>query len=187
MFYHASPIPNLKELIPHKSNHNKPLVYLSEKRENTLVYLSNAVEKFCNQNNIAHSDIIHKWASYGFNQNGILVLEEFYPNAVEETYSGVNGYVYSVKSNENIVQQKDIPFAAVSEQPVLVESCEFISDAYEEIEHMAEQGLIKINKFENNSEERLNWIRRTIREEYLLHLDEPEYCAFIKNKFKFLL
>lgn len=29
MYYHASPIPNLKRLIPHVSNHGTPLVYLS--------------------------------------------------------------------------------------------------------------------------------------------------------------
>ena len=38
MYYHASPLSGLKELVPHVSNHNKPLVFLSKKRENTLVY-----------------------------------------------------------------------------------------------------------------------------------------------------
>ena len=46
MYYHATQIPNLLELIPHTSNHKKPLVYLSSKRENVLVYLSNAIEKY---------------------------------------------------------------------------------------------------------------------------------------------
>lgn len=141
MYYHDSPVPNLKELIPHKSNHNKPLVYLSKKLENTLVYLSNAVEKFCIENNIPHTDMIHKWASYGFNKNGILVLEEYYPNAIEQTYCGVSGYIYAVNANENIQPQKDIPYAVISQRPVQVESYEFISDAYEEVKQIAEQGL----------------------------------------------
>lgn len=49
MYYHASPVAGIKVLEPRISNHNIPLVYLSEKRENTLVYLSNAVEKFCKE------------------------------------------------------------------------------------------------------------------------------------------
>ena len=44
MLYHASPIGGLTELRPHISNHGIPLLYFSQKRENTFVYLSNAVE-----------------------------------------------------------------------------------------------------------------------------------------------
>ena len=42
MLYHASPIGELTELRPHISNHGIPLLYFSQKRENTLVYLSKA-------------------------------------------------------------------------------------------------------------------------------------------------
>ena len=59
---------------------------MSQKRENTLVYLSNAVEKFCIENNIPHSDKIHKWASYGFSSEGLLVLEEYNNYANEPEY-----------------------------------------------------------------------------------------------------
>ncbi len=44
MYYHASNVANIKELIPGVSMHGKPFVYLTTKRENALVYLSNAVE-----------------------------------------------------------------------------------------------------------------------------------------------
>ena len=56
MYYHASQIKDIKVLEPRKSNHNIPLVYLSVKRENTLVYLSNAVEKFCKEKGFQHKD-----------------------------------------------------------------------------------------------------------------------------------
>ena len=49
MYFHASQVKGIKVLEPRISNHNIPLVYLSAKRENTLVYLSNAVEKFCKE------------------------------------------------------------------------------------------------------------------------------------------
>lgn len=186
MFYLASSIPNLTKLTPYISNHNKPLVYFSQKRENTLVYLNNAVQEFCKENKIPVLDKIHKWASYGFNNHGILVLDEYYPNATRETYSGVSGYIYSVKPNKDIIPQDDIPFASVTNKPVKIESIEFIPDAFEELNRMAKRGLIILNRFENNSTEKLNWIKRVIREEYNKHRDKPEYIAFLKAKFDFL-
>ena len=49
MLFHASPIPNIKTLTPHVSNHGKSFIYFSSKPENTFVYLSNAVEKCCRE------------------------------------------------------------------------------------------------------------------------------------------
>ncbi len=42
--YHASQIADIMELQPRISSHGVPLVYFSRRRENVLVYLSNAVE-----------------------------------------------------------------------------------------------------------------------------------------------
>ena len=61
MLFHASPIPNIKTLTPHVSNHGKPLIYFSSKPENTLVYLSNAVEKCCQEKGFVHSGVYTKW------------------------------------------------------------------------------------------------------------------------------
>ena len=66
MYYHASRIKDIKVLEPRKSNHNIPLVYLSVKRENTLVYLSNAVEKFCKEKGFQYEGVWSKWGPYGF-------------------------------------------------------------------------------------------------------------------------
>lgn len=49
MFYHASPVKGLAQLELRTSNHAIPLVYFSRKRENVLVCLSNAVEKYCRE------------------------------------------------------------------------------------------------------------------------------------------
>lgn len=54
MLYHASPVVGLTVLQPHISNHGVPMLYFSQKRENTLVYLSNAVEKFCRETGFAY-------------------------------------------------------------------------------------------------------------------------------------
>ena len=39
MYFHASQIEKIKALEPRISNHNIPLIYFSDKRENVLVYL----------------------------------------------------------------------------------------------------------------------------------------------------
>ena len=55
MYYHASSVKGIKTLEPRISNHNIPLIYFSEKRENVLVYLSNAIEKFCKETGFNYS------------------------------------------------------------------------------------------------------------------------------------
>ena len=49
IYYHASQVGGISILEPRVSNHNIPLIYLSKKRENVLVYLSNAIEKYCKE------------------------------------------------------------------------------------------------------------------------------------------
>ena len=58
MYYHASPIKGIKVLEPRISNHNIPLVYFSTKRENTFVYLSNAVEKLCKEKGFIYEGVL---------------------------------------------------------------------------------------------------------------------------------
>ena len=130
MYYHASQIKDIKVLEPRISNHNIPLVYLSAKRENTLVYLSNAVEKFCKEKGFQHKGLWTKWGPYGFDSHGILQYEEYYPNALEETYGGVGGYIYSCeKVEEDTEFEIRISDAIVSSKEVEVTSCEIIYDA----------------------------------------------------------
>ena len=61
MYYHASSIGNIKTLEPRISNHGIPLIYFSKKRENVLVYLSNAIEKYCKETSFEYEGIWQKW------------------------------------------------------------------------------------------------------------------------------
>ena len=94
VLYHASPVPNLTELTPHISNHGRPLVYLSDRRESVLVYLSNPVERHCKRTGFPHEGPFYKFASYGFSPEGKPVLEEYYPDAFADTFAGVSGWIY---------------------------------------------------------------------------------------------
>ena len=77
MYYHASSIGTIQQLEPRISNHGIPLIYFSKKRENVLVYLSNAVEKYCRETGFAYEGRWQKWGPYGFDKNGLLRLEEY--------------------------------------------------------------------------------------------------------------
>ena len=62
-----------------------------------MVYLSNAIEKFCKETNFKYDGIYSKWGPYSFTKDGRLQLEEYYPNATFETYKGVDAYIYYIE------------------------------------------------------------------------------------------
>lgn len=186
MYYHASQTGDIKVLEPRISNHNIPLIYFSLKRENVLVYLSNAIEKYCKETGFSHSGKWHKWASYGFESDGTLIIDEYYPNALIDTYKGVSGYIYSA---ENVCVNEDsinINNAVTSSLPVPVSGVEFIEDAYAELIGAEKAGLIKIRRYEEMSDKMLRWIEKTIRNEYSEAENEADYRHFLKAKFSFL-
>lgn len=187
MYYHASQTKNIKELIPHISNHKEPLIYFSEKRENVLVYLSNAVEKFCKENNFKWTGVWNKWASYSFDSNGLLVVEEYYPNALIETYKGVSGYIYFIDNVDGIKKQEDIPFAYTSSNSVKVSGYEYIKDAYEAILEAYKNGKIKIVRYEEFIKTKKEWLYKIIRKEYFDPDITEDYKFFLENKFKDIL
>lgn len=186
MYYHASQTPGIQVLKPGCSNHKTPLVYLSTKKENTLVYLSNAVKKYCEETGFSHEGPWCTWASYGFSKDGILVLEEYYPDATRDTYSGVSGYIYRIEKAPGAKAQQDIPFAAVTAEPVPVNGCTFVPDAYEALQRAAHEGLIILKKYEENSPKMLAWIESAIKSEYAEAAERPDYRYFLKNHFSFL-
>lgn len=186
MYYHASQTKNIKILEPRISNHNIPLIYFSDKRENILVYLSNAIEKYCKETNFLYNGVYHKWASYGFTKDGKLRLEEYYPNATYETYKGVSAYIYSVKNVPNIQKLEEIPHAFQTSINTPIDFVEYIPDAYDEIMEAVEKGDIILVKYEEFIKNKKEWLEKTISKEYEEAIDHPEYKYFLKSKFKFL-
>ena len=160
MYYHASPFGGITQLKPRVSNHGIPLVYFSKKRENVLVYLSNAVEKYCKETGFLYEGIYQKWGPYGFNRDGRQRLEEYYPNALISTYQGVSGYIAG---------------------------SEFIPDAYEAILQAEREGLLSVVRYEELSEKAKEWNEKTIREEYENASEHPEYRHFLKGNFPGIL
>lgn len=181
MLYHASPTPGILRLEPRISNHGTPLVYLSRKRENVLVYLSNAIEQFCRASGFSHSGPWCKWGPYGFGRDGLIRLEEYYPHALEETYAAVSGYIYRCADVPDSGETVQIPDAVTSRQPVTVLDCEFVPDTLEAILRAEAAGLLHIRRYEQLTQAEQDWIRRTMEEEY--RTAAPDYRHFICAKF----
>lgn len=186
MYYHASQTKGIKILEPRVSNHNTPLIYFSDKRENVLVYLSNAIEKYCKQTNFNYSGNYSKWGPYGFTQDGKLRLEEYYPNATEDTYKGVSAYIYYIKDIPGKKRLNDIPHAFKTNIETKVDSVEYISDAYTAIMDSVDKGEIVLVKYDDFIKEKKEWLEKTIQKEYDEANEHPEYQYFLKSKFKFL-
>ncbi len=183
MYYHASPAGGIRLLKPHVSDHGIPLIYFSKKRENVLVYLSNAIEKYCRESGFAYNGIWKKWGPYGFEKDGRQRIEEYYPDALESTYRGVPGYIYSANELSPSGFDIRIPDAAVSSEPVPVDEEEFIPDAMEAILQAERDGLLTIVRYGNMPGRMKEWLIRTTREEYEKAKDHPEYRFFLEAKF----
>lgn len=186
MFFHASQVGGIQRLEPMVSNHGRPLIYFSTKRENVLVYLSNAIEKYCKETGYEHTGKYHKWGSYGFTQGGVLRLEEYYPNATVETYQGVSGYIYSVETIADAKKLDEIPYAYTLERPVAVQSCEYVPDAYEAILQAVAEGKMVLEKYEDIAPQKRLRLEKIILQEYQSNEDLGEYRYFLKKKFPFL-
>lgn len=183
MYYHASPVKDIAVLEPRISNHKTPLIYFSRKRENVLVYLSNAIEKYCRETGFPHEVIWQKWAAYGFDPDGRQRIEEYYPNALEKTYKGVSGYIYSVDRIEESDFDFRIPDAVACSTPAAVVDAEFVPDAYLAILEAERNGLVRIFRYEEMTDKHRAWLKETIKREYDEAADHPEYRHFLRGNF----
>ncbi len=190
MYFHASQIGKIKTLEPRISNHNTPLIYFSDKRENVLVYLSNAVEKVCKEGRFTFDGLWYKWGSYGFEKDGRLRFEEYYPNALEDTYKGIGGYIYSCSKIDPYPKLDiKIPNTFITAQKTTVDNCEFIPDAYNEMINAEANGLITIlryNEFISNIKRR-EWLKKTIIDEYRNNSAHPDYRFFLESRFSAII
>ncbi len=181
MFYHASDTKGIEVLEPRGED---GLVYFSTKRENTLVYLVNAVKKFCRDNGIGFEGA--HWGPYGFLEDGRLQIQEYFEGALEKTYKGEPAYIYVAESVEDTGDCKHIQNVATSKTPVNVVGVEYVSDALEAILQAEKNGLIAIERYETMTEGKRLWLEKIIPEQYK-NATTNDYKAFLKANFAKLL
>ena len=82
-----------------------------------IFYLSNAIQKYCRDTGFAWDGVWKKWGPYGFAKDGRQCIQEYYPDALAQTYMGVSGYIYCAESITDSGFEVKIPDAATSSQP----------------------------------------------------------------------
>lgn len=182
-FYHASDISNLQELKPQSSVYiENPTLYFSSKMENVLVYLANPVKKFYEQKYGKSNQIFQKFATYGFNKEKLLTIDEYYPNALEENFGDVSGYIYEIETDPNSLVENKIPFVYSTNQPKKVVRTTYVPNALDLVLKFEQKGLIKINRFETLSEKKLQIIKQQVEDCYA-KTDDKIFKEFLTEKF----
>lgn len=175
--YHGSNIGGIAVLEPHQADHDRPYVYMTTIEVVSAFYLCNAVEK------------PYYWFPYGFEKDSdIPIYHELYPNALKEVSLGVSGYIYEVEAEENqIIPFKNIPCARLATEPIKVVGFKKIDNAYDLFMSYVEQGLMKIGRFEDKTEQELNWWYSSLigylKEKNMIDTPDCSYAMFVKKKF----
>ena len=182
-FYHASDIANLQELKPQNSVYiENPTLYFSSKMENVLIYLANPVKKFYEQKYGKSNQIFQKFATYGFNKEKLLTIDEYYPNALEENFGDVSGYIYEIEADPNSLCENKIPFVYSTNQPQKVVKSTYVPNALNLVLKFEQKGLIKINRFETLSEKKLQIIKQQVEDCYA-KTDDKIFKEYLTEKF----
>lgn len=182
-FYHASDIANLQELKPQSSVYiENPTLYFSSKMENVLIYLANPVKKFYEQKYGKSNQIFQKFATYGFNKEKLLTIDEYYPNALEENFGDVSGYIYEIEADPNSLCENKIPFVYSTNQPQKVVKSTYVPNALDLVLKFEQKGLIKINRFETLSEKKLQIIKQQVEDCYA-KTDDKIFKEYLTEKF----
>lgn len=174
ILYHGSATPDITTLRPFLSNHGKPYVYLTDCPALAVIY--------------AHSPVEGGYFPYFFDKEGQLCYEEYFPNALD-LYKGFGGYVYTAEA-EALNQLEKMPWVYLSQEPVAVTGCRFIPDLYEELLALDEAGSLKLVRFGELTEKKLQGIYGMLRrnaETLGLKNRDDEYARFFKAHFPFLL
>ncbi|MFK5883669.1 MAG: hypothetical protein QM489_04935 [Candidatus Izemoplasma sp.] len=190
MYYHGSKTPGIKSIKPNQSMHDQEYTYLTTNEVVALIYTVNAIEVFYENNNITKPGSFQPWYSYGFNKDLLPIIDEYYPNSTHDTYSNRSGSIYLCQEPSEYTNETNIHCAITTTKEVVVIKEIFIPDVYKKLLEYEKQGLLKIRKYEDTSEEYLEKIHSFIKDDikkYNLSEDSlNSYSVFLKSKLPFL-
>ena len=159
-YYHCSPVAGLTVLRPGKPKaFDKPArVYMTTLLPMALMYSVQNYEY-----------------TYGYNKDGQIHFDEYFPNELEILYRGKCAFLYNCAPES--VETTQIPNEAVSAQDVPVLSEIAIPDAYEALLEQERLGALVIRRHHELPERMLEWIRKVeadvIRKHDLLNIPGP--------------
>ncbi len=148
MYYHCSPTPALKRLLPRKpQNFAKPAwVYMTTSLPMALMY---GVRNF--------------EYTYGYTKEGQIYFEEYFPNALQILYAQKRASLYECAPQST--QTTEIPNEVVSPQPVKVLREHHIPDVMQALLEQERLGTLVIRRYEELSPSMKEWIFKAELEE----------------------
>ena len=174
--YHGSNTGDIKILEPRQADHDRPYVYMTTIDVVAAFYLCNAVEK------------PYYWFPYGFDKDSdVPIYHELYPDALKQVSENVSGYIYEVEANDSqVIPFKNIPCARLATRPIEVVNSIRIENAYELFLEYIRQGKMRLGRFEDKSEQQLDWwyssIADYMSEKDMVKTPDCSYAIFIRKK-----
>lgn len=176
ILYHGSRTANITILEPKLADHGKPYVYLTTLQIVAGFYLINAVER------------PYYWFPYGFEPDGTVHYQEWYPHALKEAAWGKSGCIYTVESQASVFHPLDnIPCARLSTEPLAVKDCLQIENCYSWLMEQEKQGAFALKRFEEKTKEQLDFMCESLVEELfrknMIASPNCAYAKFVRDKF----
>lgn len=151
-FYHGSNNPNLKELT---TEHYMGKLYLTDSYPMAIMYGG------CPLRNWSYNK-----------EKDLLILNEVNENAFEIMYKGKSFYVYTCEVDDALKDETNISNHTyiVKHNVKLNKEKEVILDAYEKILELEKEGKIKLNRWEDYSEEKKMTIKNNTINHWKPHM-----------------
>ena len=172
--YHGTIIGNIDILRPFASPHSNlkyPCVYLSTNKALSAIYIWNQP---------------YKWMTFEIQEDGLPVYNESFKNGLYEFYNGVKGYIYTCESDFDVDVNTNIKFAVISKTAVPIKGVDIVENAYERILQYEQLGQLKINHFEELTDQQINkdknMVMGAIKRLGLLKGEHP-LSNFVREKF----
>lgn len=176
ILYHGSNTGNLKVLEPRVADHDRAYAYLTTVQIVAAFYLINAVER------------PYYWFPYGFDSDGGVHYQEWYPNALREVSEGRKGFIYTVEADEkDLLPLKNISCARLGTEPMKVVDCLKIDNCYQWLLEQEKLGAFKLRRFEDKTETQLNSfhinLKNYLAEKNMIITPDCSYARFVRLKF----
>lgn len=176
LLYHGSNTPDIKILKPRQADHDRPYLYMTTIKIVAGFYLINTVER------------PYYWFPYGFEKDGTVHYQEWYPNALREAAEGKKGYIYTIEAKEeDTLPLPNIPCARLAVTPMPVLDCQTITDCYKWLMEQQKRGAFILKKYTDKTPAQLASMHRQLIQ-YLNEKNMKEnpacsYAKFIQTKF----
>lgn len=157
--YHGSIIGNITELSANSGLHgktNQKTAYLTDCRPYALLYIWDS------NRNIKQGKHVTGWI-----KDGIVYYEEQFPNQLKTFYDGVGGYLYVVNDTALCAPVNDRESMWFSLNNIKIDDAEYIPNVYDELYKCINTGVLKVIRFEEITNERINSLYECIEKSIL--------------------